>query len=368
MTVTESALAVMGRPPPAGWSWLWQYTRAVMRIGFHLTPFWSPTERTPTRIIDEAIEVVAAASRMGFAWVSIGQHWLSHPSVWPQPFPLLGRLAPETGSMRLKTSVLLLPILNAVEVAENVATLDHIAHGRLDVGVAIGYRELELGVAGLGRSDRVAKLEESLELMKRLWRGEAVTFQGHYTRVEGGRMGFTPYQTPHPPLEMGAQSEGAARRAARLTDGVFFGPQLGWADVARFGARFREERAKIGSASPGYVGASRSLIVGADKESAAAAARGYLDKTFAMYRGWRMQERTMGRLQLGFETSLDDWTIHGSPRDCVETLERARAMGVERIGFTIYSLPPDARARIDYLQMIAEQIVTPVGHADARRA
>jgi alkanesulfonate monooxygenase SsuD/methylene tetrahydromethanopterin reductase-like flavin-dependent oxidoreductase (luciferase family) len=339
-----------------------------MRIGFHLTPFWSPTERTPTRIIDEAIEVVAAASRMGFAWVSIGQHWLSHPSVWPQPFPLLARLAPETGSMRLKTSVLLLPILNAVEVAENVATLDHIAHGRLDVGVAIGYRELELGVAGLGRSDRVAKLEESLELMKRLWRGEAVTFQGHYTRVEGGRMGFTPYQTPHPPLEMGAQSEGAARRAARLTDGVFFGPQLGWADVARFGARFREERAKIGSASPGYVGASRSLIVGADKESAAAAARGYLDKTFAMYRGWRMQERTMGRLQLGFETSLDDWTIHGSPRDCVETLERARAMGVERIGFTIYSLPPDARARIDYLQMIAEQIVTPVGHADARRA
>jgi alkanesulfonate monooxygenase SsuD/methylene tetrahydromethanopterin reductase-like flavin-dependent oxidoreductase (luciferase family) len=339
-----------------------------MRIGFHLTPFWSPTERTPTRIIDEAIKVVAAASRMGFAWVSIGQHWLSHPSVWPQPFPLLARLAPETGSMRLKTSVLLLPILNAVEVAENVATLDHIAHGRLDVGVAIGYRELELGVAGLGRSDRVAKLEESLELMKRLWRGEAVTFQGRYTRVEGGRMGFTPYQTPHPPLEMGAQSEGAARRAARLTDGVFFGPQLGWGDVARFGARFREERAKIGSASPGYVGASRSLIVGADKESAAAAARDYLEKTFAMYRGWRMQERTMGRLQLGFETSLDDWTIHGSPRDCVETLERARAMGVERIGFTIYSLPPDARARIDYLQMIAEQIVTPVGHADARRA
>jgi len=52
-----------------------------MRIGFHLTPFWSPTDRPPTRIIDEAIEVVAAASRMGFAWVSIGQHWLSHPTV-----------------------------------------------------------------------------------------------------------------------------------------------------------------------------------------------------------------------------------------------------------------------------------------------
>jgi alkanesulfonate monooxygenase SsuD/methylene tetrahydromethanopterin reductase-like flavin-dependent oxidoreductase (luciferase family) len=339
-----------------------------MRIGFHLTPFWSPADRPPTRIIDEAIGVVAAASRLGYAWVSIGQHWLSHPTVWPQPFPLLARLAPETGSMRLKTSVLLLPILNAVEVAENVATLDHITHGRLDVGVAIGYRELELAVAGLARSDRVAKLEESLELMKRLWRGDAVTFKGRYIRVEDGRMGFTPYQRPHPPLEMGAQSEGATRRAARLTDGVFFGPQLGWADVARFGALFREERAKAGAASPGYVGASRSLIVGVSKESAAAAARGYLEKTFAMYRAWRMQEPTMGQLRLGFEASLEEWTIHGTPDDCVETLERARALGVERIGFTIYSLPSDVRARIEYLQMIAEQIVAPVMRDDARRA
>jgi alkanesulfonate monooxygenase SsuD/methylene tetrahydromethanopterin reductase-like flavin-dependent oxidoreductase (luciferase family) len=339
-----------------------------MRIGFHLTPFWSPADRPPTRIIDEAIGVVAAASRLGYAWVSIGQHWLSHPTVWPQPFPLLARLAPETGSMRLKTSVLLLPILNAVEVAENVATLDHITHGRLDVGVAIGYRELELAVAGLARSDRVAKLEESLELMKRLWRGEAVTFKGRYIRVEDGRMGFAPYQRPHPPLEIGAQSEGATRRAARLTDGVFFGPQLGWADVARFGALFREERAKTGVASPGYVGASRSLIVGASKESAAAAARGYLEKTFAMYRAWRMQEPTMGQLRLGFEASLEEWTIHGTPDDCVETLERARALGVERIGFTIYSLPSDVRARIEYLQMIAEQIVAPVTRDDARRA
>jgi len=129
-----------------------------MRIGFHLTPFWSPTDRPPTRILDEAIEVVAAASRMGFAWVSIGQHWLSHPTVWPQPMPMLARLAPETGSMRLKTSVLLLPILNAVDVAENLATIDHLTHGRLVVGAAVAYREKELAAVGLTRKDRGAKL------------------------------------------------------------------------------------------------------------------------------------------------------------------------------------------------------------------
>src|SRR5438309_11343170 len=112
-----------------------------MKIGFHLTPFWSPTDRGATRNIDEAIEVVAAASRMCYAWVSIGQHWDSHPTVWPQPFPILARLAPETGTMRLKTSALLLSIVNALQTAEYLGTLDHICHRRLDVCFAIGYRD-----------------------------------------------------------------------------------------------------------------------------------------------------------------------------------------------------------------------------------
>jgi alkanesulfonate monooxygenase SsuD/methylene tetrahydromethanopterin reductase-like flavin-dependent oxidoreductase (luciferase family) len=330
-----------------------------MRIGFHLTPFWSPTDRHPTEIIDEAIEVVAAASRMGYAWVSIGHHLLSYPTIWPQPFPMLARLAPETGRMRLKTSMLLLPLVNPVDAAENIATLDHITHGRLDVGVAIGYREKELGSAGLGRADRVPKLEESLLMMKRLWAGEEVTFPGRYTRVVAGRMGFTPCQRPHPPLEMGAQSVGATRRAARLTDGVLFGPQLAWDSIARLATIFREARDEAGHATPGTVGASRALIVGASREAAAAAARAYLEKTFAMYRTWEMQEPTMMELQLGFDAPLERWTVSGSPADCVETLARARAMGLDRVGFTIYSLPRQAKARIDYLQMIAEEILRP---------
>jgi alkanesulfonate monooxygenase SsuD/methylene tetrahydromethanopterin reductase-like flavin-dependent oxidoreductase (luciferase family) len=279
--------------------------------------------------------------------------------VWPQPFPILARLAPETGEMRLKTSVLLLPILNAVEVAENVATLDHICHGRLDVGVAIGYREAELEAAGLARKDRTRKLEESLAVMKRLWSGEEVTFRGAYARVSAGRMGFTPCQRPHPPLEMGAQSDGATRRAARLTDAVFFGPQVAWRDVARLASVFRETRAEDATRGPGVVGASRSLIVGADRQSARAAAREYLEKTFAMYRRWEMQERGMAELQLSAEVPLDDWTVYGAPRDCLETLERAAHMGLDRIGFTIYSLPGGVQARIEYMQMIAEEILRP---------
>jgi alkanesulfonate monooxygenase SsuD/methylene tetrahydromethanopterin reductase-like flavin-dependent oxidoreductase (luciferase family) len=330
-----------------------------MRIGFHLTPFWSPTDRDPTAIIDEAIEVVRAASRMGFAWVSIGHHTVSHPTVWPQPFPILARLAPETGDLRLKTSMLLLPLLNPVDVAENVATLDHVTHGRLDLGIAIGYRESELAAAGLTRRDRVPKLEESLDVMKRLWRGDEVTFRGTYTTLDGVRMGFPPRQKPHPPLEMGAQSVGATRRAARLVDTVFFGPQTTWKDVERLVTVFREARVTDGPGTPGRAIASRSLIVGPSKEAAHAAAKAYLERTFTMYRTWEMQEPTMVPLQLGFDVSLDDWTINGTPAQCLETVARGRERGLDGIGLTIYSLPRGPQARIDYLAMIADEIVRP---------
>jgi alkanesulfonate monooxygenase SsuD/methylene tetrahydromethanopterin reductase-like flavin-dependent oxidoreductase (luciferase family) len=331
-----------------------------MQVGFHLTPFWSPTDRAPSRIIDEAVEVVAAASKMGYGWVSMGNHWLSYPTVWPQPFPVLARMAPETGDMLLKTSVILVPLFNAVDLAESVATLDHISHGRLIFGMSIGYREEELEVVGLGRKDRVPKLEESVELMKRLWSGEEVTFEGRYIKVTKGRMGFTPYQKPYPPLEMGAQSEGATKRAARIADGVFFGPQAPWSYCGQLAELYRATRQELGK-EVGMLGASRSLMVAGSKEEARKTAEQYLEKTFNMYKTWSMQESHMAELQLSKDIPLDDWAIHGSPSDCVEKILWARdELGLNRIGFTIYSLPPSPQARIDYLHMIAEDIVAKV--------
>ncbi len=332
-----------------------------MQLGIHLTPFFSPPERPPTQILDEVIAAVSAVSTMGYAWVSTPHHWLSHPTVWPQPFPLVARLAPETGTMRIKTSVLLLPLLNAVDVAENVVTLDHMTHGRLTLGVALGYREEELEVVGLRRKDRVPKLEESLHVMKRLWTGDEVTYSGTYVTLNQARLGFGPYQQPHPPIEFGAQSPGAVRRAARLGDGIFLGPQVAWRDIRELVTIYQDARQQSGNPDPGMLGASRCLIVGRDKEDAAAKAQSYLEKTFHNYKRWRMQERTMVPLQLDFASGLDAWTIHGSPQDCLEMIQAAREdAGLEYIGFTIYSLPTELHARVDYLQMIAEEIVAKV--------
>ena len=95
-----------------------------MQIGIHLTPFFSPIDRPPTQVIDEVVAITQRVSQLGFAWISAPHHWAAYPTLWPQPFPLLARLAPETGAMRLMTLVVLLPLLNPVAVAEEVATLD----------------------------------------------------------------------------------------------------------------------------------------------------------------------------------------------------------------------------------------------------
>jgi alkanesulfonate monooxygenase SsuD/methylene tetrahydromethanopterin reductase-like flavin-dependent oxidoreductase (luciferase family) len=100
-------------------------------------------------------------------------------------------------------------------------------------------------------------------------------------------------------------------------------------------------------------------MVGRSREDAERTAREYLDKTFRMYNTWQMQESSMVPLRLGAEHNLDEWAIHGSPADCVEKIVQAGA-SLDGIGFTIYSLPPTPEARIEYLRMIAEEIVKPV--------
>ena len=221
--------------------------------------------------------------------------------------------------MRLMTLVILLPLLNPVETAEHVATLDAIAHGRLTLGVAIGYREQNSAV-GLTRKDRAPKLEESLALMKQLWTGEEVTFAGQYARVTTA-YGLDAVQKPHPPIVMGCQSKRATARAARLTDGVFFGPQVAWTDISTLIDTYRQTRAEA-KFFAGRARASRALLLGKDQEDAARIGRAYLERTFANYRAWEMQSYH-GRWRCP-PIVLQDWTVHGSTADCVETLLRAR--------------------------------------------
>src|SRR5437899_4545323 len=126
----------------------------------------------------EHIDQVRAARDAGFDLIVMGQHFLSTPFQEMQSLPALARLAAEAGTMRVGATVILLPLLNPVDVAEQVATLDVICEGRFIMGVGLGYREEEYEAFGVQGKERVPRFLESLELIKRLWTEDEVTHRG----------------------------------------------------------------------------------------------------------------------------------------------------------------------------------------------
>ena len=158
------------------------------------------------------LEQFRASRDAGFDIYCWGHHYLIDPFQHFQPWPVLARLAAEPGDMQLATSVLLLPLLNPVDVAEQAATLDHIAEGRFTLGIGLGYRPEEFEAFGTKMSERGARCTEALGLMRRLWTDEEVTHHGRYYHVTGARPTARPYQQPHPKIWQAAMSDPAVRR------------------------------------------------------------------------------------------------------------------------------------------------------------
>ena len=129
------------------------------------------------------LEQFRAARDAGFDTYCWAHHYLIHPFQHFQPWPVLARLAAEAGDMKLATSVLLLPLLNPVDVAEQVATLDHISEGRFILGLGLGYRPEECEAFGTRMPERGRRATEALELMIRLWTEDEVTHHGRFFHV-----------------------------------------------------------------------------------------------------------------------------------------------------------------------------------------
>ena len=123
-----------------------------------------------------------------------------------------------TTRIRLGVSVMVLPTYHPVHVAHVVATLDHLSGGRATLGVGLGrVEEYELFQVPADR--RVRRLTESIDLIRALWQGEPVTFDGDLYTARDAELGTRPVQQPGPPIWLGSFHPDAVRRAARIGDG-----------------------------------------------------------------------------------------------------------------------------------------------------
>lgn len=115
----------------------------------------------------------------------------------------LNAAAARTKKIKLGTDILQVPLYQPVDLARRVVTLDHISQGRFLLGVGLGWIPKEYDHMGLSFKERGGRIDESLEIMTRLWTEEEVTYQGKYFRLQEAVVNPKPVQKPYPPILMG---------------------------------------------------------------------------------------------------------------------------------------------------------------------
>jgi probable F420-dependent oxidoreductase len=202
-----------------------------VRYGFYL----------PTRggcATPEALDtIVRRGEGLGFSSVVIADHIVfptaiasKYPYTVTGAFPgggdaleqltLMAFIAGRTRTLRLVTSVMILPYRNPVATAKMLATIDVLSGGRLTVGVGVGWLREEFEALAAPEFDhRGAVGDEYIRIFKTLWTQDPATFRGRFYRFEALRCLPQPVQKPHPPIWIGGHSRAALRRAARYGDG-----------------------------------------------------------------------------------------------------------------------------------------------------
>ena len=278
--------------------------------------------------VRQHLEQVELARELGFSSVWSSQHFLSHPFMYFQSVPLLARVAGAAEGMTVGTSVLLLTLLNPVEVAENAATLDAIAGGRFVLGVGIGYRAVENAAFGVGQR-RADLFERKLEVVRRLLSGESVTAEGDGFQLADARLTLVPDRLP--PIWLGADSDAAVRRAARLGDAWFVPPHTRLDELERQMRLYRAARAEHGLPAAASTPVLKEVCVAPSDEEALEVARPYLKDKYDAYVDWGQSDvlppadtlrRELGELTAGGRFVL------GSPETCAAIL----ADHVDRLG------------------------------------
>jgi alkanesulfonate monooxygenase SsuD/methylene tetrahydromethanopterin reductase-like flavin-dependent oxidoreductase (luciferase family) len=233
---------------------------------------------------------------------------------------------------------LLLPLYHPVLLAEQMATLDVIANGRLTLMVALGWQPEAYAAFGLPWKERVPRFEEGIEILRLLFANDAADYRGRFHHFEG--VSFQPKPVHRRiPLWIGASADPAIRRAARLGDAWIIGPlgtvQEVEAKLGVYKAALREYgREGVIKEFP----MRRDVFIAEDRDTALRIADPVLK---GGYRG--VQGNPLEVLMVG------------GPQDCVAQLEQLRALGISHVlmRFLVQTQEHILRA----IQIIGEQVI-----------
>jgi alkanesulfonate monooxygenase SsuD/methylene tetrahydromethanopterin reductase-like flavin-dependent oxidoreductase (luciferase family) len=153
----------------------------------------------------EGFRMVDAAEEWGLdgAWLA-ELHFNPARSVLSSPITIASSIATRTRRMRVGTAVYVLPLNNPLRIAEEVATVDHISEGRLELGIGRSGFARAYDMYGVSYEESRERFRETLEVLQLAWKGEPFNYQGRYYQFENAFVTPMPYQSPHPPIRIAA--------------------------------------------------------------------------------------------------------------------------------------------------------------------
>ena len=180
----------------------------------------------PAKIRDWA----QAAEDLGYAYIEVPDHvfgaaaregWTpvyNERDPFHETFVMLGFLAAVTRRIRLSSGILISPQRQTGLIAKQAAEVDLLSGGRLRLGIGVGWNHVEYEALGADWKTRGARQAEQIEVLRQLWSGEVVNYEGRFHHLKGVNIVPPPVQRPIP-IWLGGSSDAAVKRAARLADG-----------------------------------------------------------------------------------------------------------------------------------------------------
>ncbi len=337
-----------------------------MKYGFFIRGQYRRTDDMAARF-KELVAQARLAEKLGFSDLLSGMHYAGYPLSQFQLIPFLSRMMNEVPNMRLVTGIILLSLHKPLDIAEQLSSIDVMSGGRLVFGSGLGYRDVEFLGFGTSQKERVPRLVENLEAIKRLWTEDHVTMKGSHFELVDCTLSLKPLQKPTPPIWLGANADAAVRRAAKLADTWFINPHQRMDTIERQLDIYKRALDEYKKPFPKELPLMRELFVARSRAEAIKLARPYLEEKYQVYHEWG-QDKAMPKgdddLSLAFDELTRDRFLFGSPDEVAEQIIGYR----KRLGVTHMVLGPHwvgmpHNQVVDTMQLFAEEVMPKVKQA-----
>jgi len=304
------------------------------------------------RSLSSVAKVASEIERLRFDSVWIPDHGVD-------PLPTLSFIAANTKRVKLGTCVLIPNHRHPVLLAREISALDNLSEGRFILGLGAGEDEEMFGTP----IDRpVARMLETVKILKELWRHSSVTYHGDFWEIKDYSLELKPLQRPHPPIWFGASGPRMLKVTAEHGEGCF-GPQLIPEDYRKWLSKLRSITKGIGRNPDEITPAHLPFTSISDDHDAAL---GWLEPHVKWFLVWASQPPSSVLKTLGYKEewkkqedvpreAIEKCFIVGTPEECVEKMKEFVRNGVRY--FVLAIRAPDEKSYFHSLELYAEEVM-----------